>query len=113
MSEEAVYVDAFSDEELHDFADIFNTMINEICKFADKHNYDRDNIVAYAADKLAVTSQIATVKDYPVKEGGDTAKRGRWVFNGEMTETICSECYIKCDEDYDFCPNCGAKMDGE
>ena len=38
-------------------------------------------------------------------------KHGRWedCSNGWM----CSECTVDSEKDYDFCPNCGARMDAE
>ena len=41
----------------------------------------------------------------------EPVKRGRWIDMGDAT-VVCSECnnQIIGDLDYDFCPNCGARM---
>lgn len=52
-------------------------------------------------------NSLPSVKAEPVK-------RGRWIDMGDAT-VVCSECnnQIIGDLDYDFCPNCGAKMEEE
>lgn len=48
-------------------------------------------------------------------------KHGRWISIGHKLSRICSVCncdepYKFADDDanvYDYCPNCGARMDGE
>ena len=46
---------------------------------------------------------------------------GRWLYNsyptvwygsGEPPELVCSECEERAYNTYNYCPNCGAKMDG-
>ena len=59
-------------------------------------------------------------KDIPAADV-QPVKHGRWVSIGHKLSRICSVC--DCDEPYKFadddanvykyCPNCGAKMDGE
>lgn len=36
---------------------------------------------------------------------------GRWI-KGSLNP-YCSECFVECRDETPFCPNCGAKMDGE
>lgn len=52
----------------------------------------------------------------------EPVRHGRWLYNsyptvwyghGEPPEWICSECEERAYNTYDYCPNCGAKMDGE
>lgn len=52
----------------------------------------------------------------------EPVRNGRWLYNsyptvwyghGEPPEWVCSECEERAYNTYDYCPNCGAKMDGE
>ena len=52
----------------------------------------------------------------------EPVRHGRWSYNyyptvwyghGEPPEWVCSECEERAYNTYDYCPNCGAKMDGE
>ena len=51
----------------------------------------------------------------------EPVRHGRWLYNyyptiwyghGEPPEWVCSECEERAYNTYDYCPNCGAKMDG-
>ena len=51
----------------------------------------------------------------------ELVRHGRWLYNyyptvwyghGEPPEWVCSECEERAYNTYDYCPNCGAKMDG-
>ena len=52
--------------------------------------------------------EVSTVDAVPVRHG-------RWVWNdyGGIGNYHCSECgnICICNGDYDYCPNCGARMD--
>jgi len=39
-------------------------------------------------------------------------KRGKWIAAWFDSRPVCSECGKFADERTDYCPNCGAKMDG-
>lgn len=52
----------------------------------------------------------------------EPVRHGRWLYNsyptvwyghGEPPEWVCSECEERAYNTYDYCPNCGAKMDDE
>ena len=52
----------------------------------------------------------------------EPVRHGRWLYNyyptvwyghGEPPEWVCSECEERAYNTYDYCPNCGARMDGE
>lgn len=52
----------------------------------------------------------------------EPVRHGRWLYNsyptvwyghGEPPEWVCSECEERAYNTYDYCPNCGTKMDGE
>lgn len=108
--QEQIYVNSFSDEEMDDFASAINSVIETFCKFSDKHNFDRDNIIAFVAEKLQQFSELATVKNYEVREQPtiDTVRHGKWVDGMK-----CSECGQVDTTKPNYCPNCGAKMDGD
>ena len=51
----------------------------------------------------------------------EPVRHGRWLYNsyptvwyghGEPPEWVCSECEERAYNTHDYCPNCGAKMDG-
>ena len=51
----------------------------------------------------------------------EPVRHGRWLYtyyptvwygHGEPPEWVCSECEERAYNTYDYCPNCGAKMDG-
>lgn len=125
MSEQNnIYVDEFSDGEMDDFAFALNSVIETFCKFSDKHNFDRDNIIAFVAEKLYQLSEIATVKHYKVNDQTttDPVRHGKWENHSGYDDWYCSECgfEINYDGDYPteydnfkFCGCCGAKMDKE
>lgn len=40
-------------------------------------------------------------------------RHGKWIDGKCRHYKICSECNQIADFDFDYCPNCGAKMDGK
>lgn len=122
--QEQIYVNSFSDEEMDDFASALNLVIETFCKFSDKHNFDRDNIIAFVAEKLQQFSEIATVKNYEVREQPaiDPVRHGKWVIakdkDGFAMWDACSSCghglhYVCEGKRFPYCPNCGDRMDKE
>ena len=73
----------------------------------------RKDYVGRPSDPVCLVEDAPTVDAVPVKHG-------RWVF-GVDSETgerdlyawTCSECNEKYPWQPNYCPNCGAKMDGE
>lgn len=61
-------VEQMSDEEQRAFVEIVINVLNEVCKFADEFNYDRDNILAYLASRLTTFSQIAIISEFQVED---------------------------------------------
>ena len=57
-----------------------------------------------------------TLRDAPTIDDVP-ARHGRWIWNdyGGFGNYHCSECrkICICNGDYDYCPNCGARMDDE
>ena len=75
----------------------------------------RKNYVGRLSDPVCLVEDAPTVDAVPVKHG-------RWIDNkdsiiGEIIERNCSLCGQRTTGLYDhffpYCPNCGAKMDGE
>ena len=64
MNNEKLEQDEFTDEEMEDFTEIFTEIINRICIFSDKHNFDRDNILKYFSLRLDCFTKIATIKNF-------------------------------------------------
>lgn len=67
MKEENV-VNSFTQEELFDFAQMTTNIIHNVCNFADKYNFDRDNILKYLVERLSIFAEIATISDFNTKE---------------------------------------------
>ena len=61
-------VERMSDEEQRAFVEIVIKILNEVCKFADNFNYDRDNILAYLVSRLTTLSQIAIISEFQVED---------------------------------------------
>ena len=51
---------------------------------------------------------INAIKSIPTIE----PKRGEWVDDDFVGQYRCSECDYYAIDEYDFCPNCGARMKG-
>lgn len=49
-----------------DFVTAICEIISKICVFADKYNFDRDNMFAYFVDNLALIAEMGTIKDFEV-----------------------------------------------
>lgn len=49
---------------MNDFAEIITKIISMVCEFANNHNFDRDNILKYLAEKLEIYAKIATIANY-------------------------------------------------
>ena len=64
MAENEKYVDGLTEAESEDMAIIVSKTINEICLFSDKHNIDRDSMLKYFADMLAVFAEVASIQNY-------------------------------------------------
>lgn len=64
-------VERMSDEEQRAFVEIVVNIINEVCKFADEFNYDRDNIFAYLVNRLTAYSQFVILSEFQVEDEND------------------------------------------
>lgn len=55
---------------------------------------------------------LGYMADYLMKNGVAVQKHGQWLNGMSGNYKICSECKQIADFDFDYCPNCGARMDG-
>ena len=66
MKEENIVVEKLSEKEFDEFNPIIINTIKEICKFSDKHNFDRNSILSYFANTVKAFSEIATIENFEV-----------------------------------------------
>lgn len=64
-------VKEFTDDEMDDFTEIFMKIISMVCEFSDNHNFDRDNILNYLAQRLEMIAEISTIANYGESEQND------------------------------------------
>lgn len=91
---------------------------------AEKEYIERSEVMKKFSDHLpigrSIRDSIAEISTADVVE----VRHGEWIegaehFTNGLYEAECSECnnYIRWNEgnsgDWNYCPNCGAKMDGE
>ena len=77
-----------------------------------RRNHEGDLIRAGIRTALRCMERTPTIKADPVRHG-------RWVIQryyggmrkGMVARVVCSECFDP-NEETNYCPNCGAKMDG-
>ena len=82
-----------------------------------EHHYDAANLEDryVVAHLLEVADKIKDLKAADVQP----VKHGRWIWNSSPEfgnpygSYICSECESKQAYRENFCPNCGARMDGD
>lgn len=63
-----IEVERFSNEEKEDFAAAVCEIISKICVFADKYNFDRDNMFTYFVDNLALLAEMSTIKNFDTND---------------------------------------------
>lgn len=64
MENDYVEVATLSKEWREDFAATVTEIILKICVFADKYNFDRDNMFTYFVDNLALLAEMSTIKNF-------------------------------------------------
>lgn len=112
-----------SNAEQKEFSKLFNNTINEICLFADKHNFYRNNMLAYLISELLTHYLAYGLSTYDVfypKQENDKPL-GKWIDDGDyitiahghLDVKTCSVCGEKISiYDFDnYCPNCGTRME--
>ena len=74
-----------------------------ICPYNDNYDHHASSLCDHFKNKADVVE----------------VKRGKWekktfiLFDSEIVGYKCSECNTTWDTNTNYCPNCGAKMDGE
>lgn len=63
---ENIVVEGLTEEELDDFSPIVTNAIKEICLFSDKHNFDRNSMLAYFANTVKTFSEVASIENFEV-----------------------------------------------
>ena len=92
------------------------TGINGECKMDTAHRGDlisRQEAIDALMNDSDWADAIPTIKSLPSAE----PKTGKWIKShvedlGLITTYICSECRMQSSSTYNFCPNCGARMNG-
>ena len=81
-----------------------------IIEFITKGLNNPDKTKAFGYDAIEILAEI----EYAPTVGLATEKEGRWLVNPDGWYPYCSECRSepKSGELTNFCPNCGAKMEG-
>lgn len=97
-----IYADAIADK-LQQHRDFF---VNAWCGFRNLPAQDKARV-----DEI--THCIAEITNAPTIDAAEVV-HGRWI--RRHNETKCSQCkfiYYSNRDDFNYCPNCGAKMDGD
>lgn len=59
----------FSDEESRDFSSILNNTINELCVYADSHDFNRNKFIIHVAEQLSLFGKLAIADSFEVNDG--------------------------------------------
>ena len=101
-----------TDKEIEDLQNITTNTLASICTMADKHNIDRNSMLKYFADMLAVFAEVASIQNYETSR--TNADRIRNMSDEELAELITGslnfDCADYCDSFTQGCAfNCGKK----
>ena len=88
---------------------VYGCPLNEVAEFQSASD---DTKVIYAVEGLYEATEI--IEDAPTVDAVEVVN-GRWTYTEGEYEIymICSECGWDSDFRTNYCPNCGAKMDGD
>lgn len=73
-------------------------------KYYTDGNNTENGVVANAIDEI--------LPEY-IKLKKNESKRGKWIFYSDMCDKKCDTCGKFSREVTDYCPHCGARMDGD
>ena len=86
---------------------------NNGCGYIGYGSYYLEYVFQWLSENFEVECDILSADVAPVVHG-------RWVWNEECHCWVCSNCYLSALNNYrgwstesNYCPNCGARMDGE
>ena len=75
----------------------------------------KDDLIS-RGDALAVvmygTDKVEGIKNLPAADAVEVV-HGRWIWDKRFADYVCSECHNWDLKTPNYCPNCGARMDGE
>ena len=80
--------------------------------------YAEDLLSSVRDDPSINGANFRKVKQH-IEEAPDAVQHGRWVEDTAYDNIACTECghmwniIDNCTETFNYCPNCGARMDGE
>ena len=95
--------------EYLDRDDVLNVIDYIRTKYISVYNR-RDKCSQFWADTIRYfEKRINKLDDYDVAP----IRHGHWIDNKHTDTAICSECKCVFTDETKYCPNCGAKMDGE
>ena len=75
-----------TDKEIEDLQNITTDTLASICTMADKHNIDRNSMLKYFADMLAVFAEVASIQNYETSR--TNADRIRNMSDEELAEFL-------------------------
>ena len=92
----------------------------ELIKWRDSDQYQKCRfLIERWVRKTGITVLLHVLNAFPTIEA-EPVKRGRWISDDRDVLFSCSECGTQISTSWDYedlawnyCPNCGAKMDGE
>lgn len=101
-------------------AETFPNKLKEMMIQIDKNRGEpEEDWFLYGFDEFVIALDVIDlVKEMPTVDA-EPVSHGRWIFNPkdaiEMMFTLpkCSECGAESPNGGNYCPNCGARMDGE
>lgn len=101
-----------TDKEIEDLQNITADTLASICTMADKHNIDRNSMLKYFADMLAVFAEVASIQNYETSH--TNSDRIRNMSDEELAELITGspnfDCADYCDSFAQGCAfNCNKK----
>ena len=93
---------------------------------AEKEYIEREAVLAYMSEVKAacisnfeyeasavIEGMIGEIKDDEIPAADvEPVRHGHWIDNKHTDTAICSECKRVFTDETNYCPNCGAKMDG-
>lgn len=91
-----------------------STVINRLQEIVNDYEYSGNMDALYVADyclhHIIELKPAADVR--PVARGRKEKAQQQPYFRGHFPTFVCSECHREVNKRWNYCPNCGARMDG-